>query len=150
MRRQKEHEYWVYIMASTTGAIYVGMTGILFVRIVCQHKAGEIEGFTKTYYCTRLVYYESYDNVNRAISREKQLKRWGRSKKIALIESKNPRWKDLAQNWGKEMLFAGQSMKEAEQQAKRRIKLGKNSESLSSEPHAPAQREPASRRIARI
>ena len=124
MDRRKEHEYWVYIMASTAGAIYVGMTGILFVRVICQHKAGEIEGFTKTYRCTRLVYYESYDNVNKAISREKQLKRWRRFKKIALIESKNPRWKDLAENWGREMLFSGQSIKEAEQQKQRRTKLG--------------------------
>lgn len=106
----------------------MGMTGALFVRIVRQHKAGKIEGFTKIHKCTRLVYYESYDNAIKAINREKQLKRWRRAKKIALIESKNPRWKDLAENFGKEMLFPGQSMREADQQAQRRIKLGKKPE----------------------
>ena len=111
-------------MASATGTVYVGMTGALFVRIVRQHKAGKIEGFTKTYHCTRLVYYESYDNVHKALRWEKQLKGWRRSKKISLIESKNPRWKDLSQNWGREMLFSGQPMEEAERRKPQRIKLG--------------------------
>ena len=126
MRQYKQHEYWVYIMASTTGTIYVGMTGTLFVRVVNQHKAGQIEGFTKTYRCTRLVYYESYDNVHKALRREKQLKLWRRSKKVALIESKNPRWKDLSESWDREILFRGQSMEEAEAQKQRRIQLGNN------------------------
>lgn len=119
---EKEHQYAVYLMASPTGTLYIGMTGDLYVRVM-QHKAGEIEGFTKTYHCNRLVYYEIYDNVHRAISREKQLKGWSRAKKIALIESKNPRWKDLAENWGKERLFSNQSIKEAEQKKQQRIKL---------------------------
>ena len=59
----------------------------------------------------RLVWYEGYDDVRKAIDREKQLKRWTRAKKIALIESKNPRWEDLAEKWGAEMLFANQSIK---------------------------------------
>lgn len=117
-------EYVVYIMSSNTGTLYVGMSGFPVTRI-SQHKTGEIEGFSKTYHCNRLVYYESYDDVHKAISREKQLKGWRRSKKIALIESKNPRWKDLAESWGREMLFANQSIKEAEQQKQRRIVLGK-------------------------
>jgi putative endonuclease len=56
--------------------------------------------------------WESYEDVQRAIGREKQLKGWRRSKKIALIESLNPRWEDLAEKWGARMLFAGESMKE--------------------------------------
>lgn len=61
--------------------------------------------------CTRLVYYEGFDDVHEAIGREKQLKGWTRTKKIALIESKSPRWEDLAEKWGAELLFAGESMK---------------------------------------
>ena len=117
-----EHEYWAYIMASATGTLYIGMTNDLYVR-VRQHKAGEIEGFSKRYHCTRLVYYESYDWVQSAIGREKQLKGWKRSRKIALIESKNPRWMDLAESWGREFLVRGQSIKEAEEQLAKRIKL---------------------------
>ena len=129
---RREYEFWVYIMASGSGTLYVGMTGNLFVRTVRQHKAGKIEGFTKKYKCTRLVYYESYDHVHKALSREDQLKGWRRSKKIALIETKNPRWLDFAENWDKEIIFSGQSIKEAEEQIQRRIKLGNNSNPLSS------------------
>lgn len=119
----KDHEYWTYIVASVTGTVYVGMTNDLFTRAL-QHKAGEIEGFSRTYHCTRLVYYEGYQSVLKAIGREKQLKGWRRSKKIALIESKNPRWVDFAEHWGKEILLPNQSMKEVDAAAKRRIKLG--------------------------
>src|SRR5437588_9444997 len=68
-RMPKDHEYWVYIVASASGTLYVGMTNDLGVR-VRQHKAGEIEGFSKRYHCNRLVYYESYDWVHRAIDRK--------------------------------------------------------------------------------
>lgn len=74
-----------------------------------QHKTGEIEGFASKYHCNRLVYHESFDDVHRAIGREKELKGWLRIKKIALIESKNPRWEDFAEHWGAQMLFAGES-----------------------------------------
>jgi putative endonuclease len=121
-RVPKDHEYWVYIMASASGTLYVGMTNDLGVR-VRQHKTGDIEGFSKRYHCDRLVYYESYDWVHRAIGREKQLKGWKRSKKITLIESKNPRWKDISVGWGKEILFRNQSIKEADEQLAKRIKL---------------------------
>ena len=77
---------------------------------VKQHKNGEIEGFSSKYGCNRLVYWESFDEVIKAINREKQLKGWRRSKKIALIESMNPRWEDLAEKWGAEMVFAGESI----------------------------------------
>jgi putative endonuclease len=107
----REHRYWAYIVASLSGTLYTGVTGDLFVRIM-QHKAGEIEGFTRQYKCNRLVYYESYENVRVAIAREKQIKRWRRSKKIVLIEKVNPRWADLAEHWGRKMLFRGQSIDE--------------------------------------
>jgi putative endonuclease len=70
-----------------------------------------VEGFASEYGCNRLVYYESFDEVQKAINREKQLKGWVRRKKIALIESMNPRWADLAERWGAEMVFAGESIR---------------------------------------
>src|SRR5215470_16609357 len=107
MRSLGEHKYWVYIVSSLTGTLYIGITGDLYTRI-CQHKAGEIEGFSSTYGCVRLVYYEAFDDVRKAIAREKQIKRWRRDKKIAIIEKMNPRWQDLAETWGREMLLPGQ------------------------------------------
>jgi putative endonuclease len=103
-----DHKYWVYIVASRTGTLYIGMTNNLYVR-VRQHKSGEIEGFSSKYHCDRLVYWESFDDVLKAIDREKQLKGW-RAKKIALIEFRNPRWEDLGERFGAEMAFAGQSI----------------------------------------
>jgi len=107
----KEHQYFAYIMCSRTGTLYIGMTNNIYRRAL-QHKRGEIEGFSSKYHCNRLLYYESFDDVHRAIGREKQLKGWLRARKIALIESRNPRWSDLAEKWGAEVLFAGESMKE--------------------------------------
>lgn len=98
-------------MCSRSGTLYIGVTNSIYRRAL-QHKAGEVEGFASKYSCTRLVYYESFDDVHRAIGREKQLKGWTRAKKIALIESKNPRWEDFAEKWGAEMRFAGQSIKD--------------------------------------
>jgi len=106
----KDHKYWAYIVASRTGTLYIGMTNNLYLRVL-QHKSGEIDGFSSQYKCNRLVYWESCDDVEKAINREKQLKGWRRSKKIALIESMNPRWQDLAEKWGAEMAFAGESIK---------------------------------------
>lgn len=103
-------EYFVYIMSSRSGTLCVGMTNSIYRRTL-QHKTGEIEGFACKYHCNRLVYYESFDDVYRAIGREKELKGWLRIKKIALIESKNPRWEDFAEHWGAQTLFAGESMK---------------------------------------
>lgn len=106
----REHEYFVYIECSNSGTLYIGMTNSIYRRAL-EHKRGEIEGFAAKYACTRLVYYESFDDVTKAIDREKQLRRWVRRKKIALIESRNPRWADLAEHWGAQMLFPGESMK---------------------------------------
>jgi putative endonuclease len=80
-------------------------------RRALEHKRGEIEGFASKYHCNRLVYYEASDDVHKTIGREKQLKGWTRAKKIALIESKNPRWEDLAEKWGAQMAFAGEAIK---------------------------------------
>ena len=111
MRSRLDHEYFVYIVCSRSGTLYIGMTNSIYRRAL-EHKRGEIEGFSSKYRCDRLVYYESFDDVRNAIDREKQLKRWTRAKKIALIESKNPRWEDLAEKWGAQMLFAGQRIKQ--------------------------------------
>ncbi|MGB8062287.1 MAG: GIY-YIG nuclease family protein [Candidatus Sulfotelmatobacter sp.] len=93
----KDHEYFVYIMSSSSGTLYIGMANSIYRRAL-QHKAGEIEGFPSKYHCNRLVYYESFDDVHKAIGREKQLKGWTRARKLALIESKNLRWEDLAES----------------------------------------------------
>lgn len=106
----REHRYFVYITCSNSGTLYIGVTNSIYRRAL-QHKRGEIEGFSAEYGCNRLVYYESYDDVRKAIDREKQLKGWVRRKKIALIESRNPRWTDLADKWGSQMVFAGESIK---------------------------------------
>ncbi len=106
----REHRYFAYIVCSRSGTLYIGMTNSIYRRAL-QHKSGEIEGFVSKYDCNRLVYYEGFDDVYRAIGREKQLKGWTRAKKIALVESKNPRWEDLAEKFGAQMVFAGESIK---------------------------------------
>ena len=80
------------------GTLYVGMTGNLEVR-VHQHKEKLVDGFTKTYGLTRLVYFEIHQYVNNAIKREKNIKAWKRQWKINLIEEDNPNWDDLAEDW---------------------------------------------------
>ncbi len=109
MRDGFQYKFWVYILTSRTGTFYIGITGYLHRRIT-QHKIDSIEGFTKKYKVHRLVYYETFEDVLKAIGREKQLKGWRRAKKIALIEKINPRWQDLAETWGREMRFRGQSL----------------------------------------
>jgi len=89
----KEHCYSVYIIASKSRAIYIGMTNDLRRRVF-EHKQGLVDGFIKQYRCHHLVYYESFDDVSKAIDREKQLKRWNRTKKIWLIEIRNPTWEE--------------------------------------------------------
>jgi len=76
------YKFWVYILTSRTGTLYVGITGY-FDRRISQHKMDSIEGFTKKYRVHRLVYYETFDLAPKAIGREKQLKGWRREKKIA-------------------------------------------------------------------
>ncbi|HOW28914.1 MAG TPA: GIY-YIG nuclease family protein [Elusimicrobiota bacterium] len=87
--------YFVYILTDQkNGSLYVGVTGDL-QRRVYSHKEKYVDGFTKKYDVNRLVYFEMTDNVLSAIQREKQIKKWNRDWKIALIEKTNPEWKDL-------------------------------------------------------
>jgi putative endonuclease len=96
-----EYIYYVYFMQSPSRrALYIGMTNNLRKR-VWEHKNHQHAGFTGDYHCTRLVYWESFDDVANAIDREKQLKRWRREKKLWLVSQKNPSWKDLAADWYK-------------------------------------------------
>ena len=91
-------QYYVYIMTNRSKTLYTGVTNDL-IRRVYEHKNKMVEGFTKKYNIMKLVYFEETSDVQAAIEREKQIKGWLRSKKIALIESKNPEWKDLSEGW---------------------------------------------------
>jgi putative endonuclease len=96
--QQVSKQYYVYIMASKSRVLYVGVTNDLQRRAE-QHKQKLVEGFTQKYNVTRLVYYEATNDVHSAIAREKQIKSWRRSKKVELIESANPTWKDFCKEW---------------------------------------------------
>jgi putative endonuclease len=96
----REHTYYVYIMASRSLTLYIGFTSNIDNR-VHQHKTGVFDGFSKQYNCTRLVYLERYQTALVGIAREKQLKRWSREKKLALIRESNPAFIDLSEDWGK-------------------------------------------------
>jgi len=87
-------QYCVYIMASYTKVLYIGVTGNLQKR-VWEHKNKSVDGFTKKYNVDKLMYFEQTENVMSALEREKQLKKWNRNKKKKLIEMTNPEWKDL-------------------------------------------------------
>jgi putative endonuclease len=85
----------VYILASKrNGTLYAGVTSDLRKRI-WEHQNNAVEGFTKKYGVHRLVYFELHDNMNAAISREKQIKKWNRAWKLRVIEQQNPDWEDL-------------------------------------------------------
>ncbi|MFA6423512.1 MAG: GIY-YIG nuclease family protein [Patescibacteria group bacterium] len=87
--------YYLYILASSkNGTLYIGVTGDLIKRI-WQHKQKIVEGFTKKYNISMLVYFEEYPNPKEAIKREKNIKAWQRKWKISLIEKNNPNWNDL-------------------------------------------------------
>ena len=95
----REKVFHVYIMASRSRTLYVGVTSNITKR-VWQHKNGAFEGFTSQYQCERLVFLERYVTGTAAIAREKQLKRWSRAKKLTLIMRDNPAWADLSEAWG--------------------------------------------------
>ena len=87
--------YYVYILASKkNGTLYIGVTDNL-IRRVYEHKNDLIDGFTKKYNVHKLVYYEQTNDINSAIQREKQLKKWHRQWKIDLIKKNNPNWDDF-------------------------------------------------------
>ena len=85
-------------MASRSGTLYVGVTSDLAARVY-EHKHGLAPGFTSKYRVTRLVYFDETGDVSEAILREKQIKGWLRKKKIALVETQNPTWRDLSEDW---------------------------------------------------
>jgi len=89
--------YYIYILASNSGTLYIGITNNL-IRRIYEHKNKLIEGFSKKYSCHKLVYYEEYSDVRDVLDREKQLKNWRRKKKENLIAKDNPEWKDLYQS----------------------------------------------------
>ena len=90
--------YYIYILTNKTDEVmYIGVTNDLSRRLY-EHKNGLIDGFTKKYNVYKLVYFEEYLDVEEAISREKQLKRWIRIKKNQLVETQNPMWNDLGEN----------------------------------------------------
>jgi putative endonuclease len=91
-------DYYVYVLANVHRTLYVGVTNNLEVRVL-EHKKALTPGFTSKYGTDRLVYFESTPDVHAALAREKQIKGWLRRKKLALVETVNPNWKDLAADW---------------------------------------------------
>ena len=113
-----EKQSYIYMMGSASRrALYTGVTADLRKRVF-EHKCDLIDGFTRKYKCHRLVYFEVFASIKDAIAREKEIKGWRREKKDKLVQSKNPTWKDLAEDWfPKELLLHGkpvrfQSLKE--------------------------------------
>src|ERR1700733_13027127 len=100
---------YTYIMGSDTGLLYIGVTCDMYTR-PHQHKNHTFEGFSKQYNCHRLLYYEAHESINQSIAREKQLKGWRREKKLNLIRTQNPEFKDLAQTWGWRMITVHEKM----------------------------------------
>jgi putative endonuclease len=92
----RDYNFWVYIVTNVHDAVlYISITNDL-ARRVSEHRSGEVPGFTSAYRSRKLVYHEHSTDVQDAIAREKQLKKWSRQKKVALIATLNPDWKDLA------------------------------------------------------
>jgi putative endonuclease len=90
--------YFVYIMTNPSKTLYTGLTNSIRRR-VREHKLKLTPGFATKYNITRLVYFETFEDVRNAIEREKQIKAWTRAKRVALIESLNPKWDDLSRDW---------------------------------------------------
>ena len=90
--------YYVYIMANCSKTLYTGVTNHL-QRRVYEHQHSLVPGYTSKYRTTRLVYFEETSDVHAALAREKQIKGWVRARKVALIESSNPDWRDLSEDW---------------------------------------------------
>lgn len=91
--------YYIYILASKrNGTLYIGATNDLERRSY-EHKYHLVKGFTEKYNVNKLVYFEQTNDIQTALQREKQLKKWNRKWKLDLIENVNPEWKDLSENW---------------------------------------------------
>jgi len=93
-----EKVYHVYIVASRSRVLYVGVTNDLMRRVI-EHREGKAAGFTQRYKVTRLVHFEPFGDIRNAIAREKEIKDWTRAKKVELIEVRNPAWSDLAEEY---------------------------------------------------
>ncbi len=102
-------QYCVYIMSSYRGTLYTGVTNDL-ERRVYEHRHKLVAGFTRKYNVSKLVHFESTENIESAIAREKQIKGWRRSKKTELIESVNPYWTDLSDGWDESPQSPGPSL----------------------------------------
>lgn len=94
----KNKTFYIYIMASKSGNLYIGMTNNI-KRRVFEHKNHLVPSFTGKYSIDQLLYVETFTNPASAINREKQIKAWRREKKVELIDSQNPAWNDLSENW---------------------------------------------------
>ena len=95
---RSNYQFYVYILASATGVLYVGITNNLERRIG-EHKCGVIPGFTKRYNVNKLVYYECFTDIRYAIQREKVLKGWRRIRKLELVWTVNPQMLDWSEEW---------------------------------------------------
>lgn len=96
--QQREYHFYVYILASRSRTLYIGFTNNIRLRIR-QHREKGPGSHTAKYNIGRLVYYEHFTYVLNAIAREKELKGWNRTKKVAMVEQENPTWEDLAADW---------------------------------------------------
>jgi len=96
--KKRDYQFFVYILSSISKVLYIGVSNSL-QRRVWEHKNDENDGFSKKYQCHKLVYFEEYQYIDDAISREKQLKKWRREKKCNLVETLNPTWSDLSLGW---------------------------------------------------
>ena len=101
---RREYQFWVYILSNRSHILYIGVTNNLRKR-VAQHRKPSPGSFTTRYKVPRLVYFEAFQYINNAITREKELKHWTRTQKLALIESMNPTWEELMPD----EVFAGQT-----------------------------------------
>ena len=115
-------QFYVYIMSNRSSTLYTGFTGDLLKRAF-EHKEKFVDGFTKRYSIDRLVYYEVCESAESALMREKQIKGWTRARKIALIESANPEWKDLSQDL---MDYASKSVNSSKPIIKRGVPIKRN------------------------
>ncbi len=91
-------DYYVYLLTNRSGTLYTGVTNDIQRRMY-EHKNKLVKGFTKRYNIDMLVYYEVTSDIGEGLTREKQIKAWRRSKRISLIESANPQWRDLSEGW---------------------------------------------------
>jgi putative endonuclease len=109
--RQEDYQFWVYILSNRSHILYIGMTNALRKRVM-DHRNLIPGTFTARYKITRLVYFEEFQYVNNAIAREKELKKWTRAQKIALIEAANPTWEELMPDVPESAYYNADSLRE--------------------------------------